>query len=212
MTEPTAGKRRRRKEARPAELIEAGLAEFTEKGFAAARLDDVAHRAGVAKGTIYRYFDSKEALFLAAIRSRVTPVLGGIEAMVDGYPGTTRELLEHLFRAFYDRVLTSEAPVLMRIIIAEGQRFPDIPAEYHREIITRGQRLLRRILERGVARGEVRSGPVLDAPMVLIAPVIMTAIWRLTFEAAQPIDIERVFRAHADLVFNGLLLPARDHA
>lgn len=197
--------RRRRKEARPGELIEAGLAEFAEKGFAATRLDDVARRAGVAKGTIYRYFDSKEALFQAALRSRVVPVFDDIESLVEQYPGSTRKLLHTFFRTLYERVVASEVPLLMRVIIAEGQRFPEIPAFYHRETVAKAQSLLKKILERGIARGEFRKSPVLDAPIVLIAPAIVAALWRLTFEPVQPLDTGKMLEAHADLVFRGLL-------
>lgn len=204
-----SARRQRRKEARPGELIEAGLAEFADKGFAATRLEDVARRAGVSKGTIYRYFENKEALFQAALRSRVVPVFGDLEALVDDYPGNTRDLLHTLFRALYERVVASEVPLLMRVIIAEGQRFPEIPAFYYRETVAKAQALLKRILERGVARGEFREGPVLNAPIVLVAPAIVTALWRLTFEPVQPLDPEKMLEAHADLVFRGLIAQDR---
>lgn len=209
MNTETGRRRQRRKEARPSELIEAGLAEFIEKGFAGARLDDVARRAGVSKGTIYRYFESKEALFLAALRSRVMPVFGDMEALVEGFPGSTPDLLKLLLGAVYERLIASEVPLLMRVIIAEGHRFPEIPALYHRETVAKAQGLLRRILERGIERGEFRASPVLDAPIVLMAPAIVTALWRLTFEQVQPLDAGKMLEAHLDVLFRGIVAEER---
>lgn len=202
---PPAVARTRRKEARPAELIEAGLAEFAARGFAAARLDDVARRAGVAKGTIYRYFADKEALFLAAVQSRATPVLGEIDAFVDHFPGSTRELLHFLLRTVYARLVDTDLKVLMRVIIAEGHNFPALTEVYHREMISRGQALLARIVARGIARGEIRQGAASELPLIIMAPAIMAAIWRMTFEAHEPIATERFIAAHLELLDRGLL-------
>jgi AcrR family transcriptional regulator len=199
--------RRRRKEARPAELIEAGLQEFARHGFAATRLEDVARRAGVAKGTIYVYFKDKEALFLAAVRSRVTPVFAEITGFVDAFPGTTRDLLQLLIGTVHRQLVGSDLKVLMRIIIAEGERFPVLTEHYYGEIISKGRALLERIVARGIARGEVREGPLADLPLVVMAPAIMAAIWRMTFDRYAPISSEAFLAAHLDLVFHGLLQP-----
>ena len=200
-----APRHRRRKEARPAELIEAGLQEFALNGFSAARLDDVARRAGVVKGTIYRYFSDKEALFLAAVRSRITPVFDGITGLVDGFAGTTRDLLQLMLETIHRQLVNSEVRVLMRIIIAEGERFPALTDLYYREVISKGRALLERVVARGVERGEVREGAAADLPLVVVAPAIMAAIWRITFDRYAPIDGEAFLAAHLDLVFNGLL-------
>jgi len=203
--EPERTPRRRRKEARPAELIEAGLQEFAQHGFAATRLDDVARRAGVAKGTIYRYFSDKEALFLAAVQSRVLPIFDQITGFVDLFPGTTRELLTLIFETLHRQLARSDLPVLVRVIIAEGPRFPALTEHYYREVIAKGRALLERIVARGIARGEVREGAVSHLPMVIFAPAIMAAIWRTTFDRHAPISTEAFLAAHLDLVFNGLL-------
>ena len=198
---------RRRKEARPAELIDAGLQEFALHGFAAARLEDVARRAGVVKGTIYRYFADKEALFLAAVRSRITPVFDEITGFVDTFPGSTRELLQLMLASVHKQLVNSEVRVLIRIIIAEGERFPALPELYYREIIAKGRTLLERIVARGIERGEVRKGSVANLPIVIMAPAIMAAIWGMTFDRHAPISSEAFLAAHLDLVFNGLLTP-----
>ncbi len=204
--------RRRRKEARPAELIEAGLQEFAHHGFAATRLEDVARRAGVAKGTIYLYFSDKEALFLAAVQSRVTPVFDRIAGFVDAFPGTTRDLLTLIFETIHRQLVGSDLGVLVRIIIAEGPRFPALTEHYYREIIAKGRGLLERIVERGIARGEVREGAAARLPIIVFAPALMAAIWRVTFDRHAPIAAEDFLAAHLDLVFNGLLKPGTDGA
>ena len=204
----TTGRRqRRRKEARPGELIDAGLQEFATHGFAATRLEDVARRAGVVKGTIYRYFADKEALFLAAVRSRITPVFDEISGSAAAFPGTTRELLQFILTVVHRRLVDSEAPVLIRIMIAEGERFPALTELYYREIVGKGRALLEAIVARGIARGEVRPGAAAELPLVIMAPAIMAAIWRMTFNRHAPISSEAFLAAHLDLVFNGLLKP-----
>ena len=201
----TARPRRRRKEARPSEIIEAGLLEFSENGFAGTRLEDVATRAGIAKGTIYRYFDSKEALFEAAVLSRVTPVIDGVEAMVDAFPGSSADLLGLVLARIYGEIVGSDVHVLMRIIISEGARFPAISEAYYRRTVAKGRALIGRIVTRGVARGEFRAGAAADLPMVAVAPAIMAAVWRMTFEQFDPVPPERFLAAHLDLVLYGLV-------
>jgi len=209
-TVTTPRPRRRRKEARPAELVKAGLEEFAVNGFAGTRLDDVARRAGVAKGTIYRYFADKEALFLAAVRTEVAPMFEQIIGFVDGYPGTTRDLLKLIFETIHRQLVNSDLRVLIRIIIAEGERFPTLTELYYTETISKGRALLEQIVARGIARGEVRQGPAANLPLVLVAPALMAAIWRMTFDQYSHISSEAFLDAHIDVVFNGLLTPDAD--
>lgn len=204
-TVPAPKRRQRRKDARPAELIEAGLREFAEKGFAGTRLEDVARRAGVSKATIYLYFADKEALFLAAVRSRVAPVLLQVEDAVDHFPGSTRMLLELLLRTVYAQLVDSDLRGLMRIIVSEGRHFPQLIEHHHRESITIGRRLLAKIIERGVARGEFRPGPVTKVPLVVVAPAITASLWKITFDHLDPLPMDDYIEAHVDLIMNGLL-------
>ena len=197
--------RKRRKEARPGEIVEAGLREFAEKGFAAARLEDIAARAGIVKGTIYRYFENKEALFREAVRLRILPVLQEADEMVEQYPGPTADLLRGLIQAIYARFVASDTKVLLRIIVAEGQRFPDIPAYYHREMITKGEALLRKIIARGVERGEFRETAVSDYPVIIVAPALAAAILQMAFATQNSVDLDRYREAHLDIVLNGLV-------
>ncbi len=200
----TKPKRRRRKSARPGEIIEAGVAEFAEKGFAATRLDDVAARAGVVKGTIYLYFDGKEDLFEKAVISRVGPAFETFEGLVAKAEGSSEDLLRTMITIGYRTIIETDAKALLRIIIAEGPRFPAITAFYHQTFIAKGQHLLSQIIRRGIERGEFREGPAADLPLVIMAPMILTAIYKQTFERHQPIPTDAFLNAHLDLIFGGL--------
>jgi AcrR family transcriptional regulator len=197
--------RRRRKDTRPGEIVEAGLAEFGTHGFAAARMEDVARRAGVAKGTVFLYFPTKEALF-EAVATRVTPLQDDLLAQLDSHPGTSLDLLRALLTRLYEAMARPEVTALMRVMIAEGPRFPAILESWHRVSIQRAQALLERIIARGVASGEIRPGALTELPMILVGPAIMTAVWRMTFNTIQPLPIERFRDAHLDLITRAFLV------
>jgi AcrR family transcriptional regulator len=180
--------------------MEAGLAEFALRGFEAARMEDVARRAGVAKGTVFLYFPTKEALFEAALRSRLAPVLEGMETALDAYPGPTIDLLRMLVDRVHSDLVATDAAAVMHMILAEGPRFPALLETYHRESIARAAGLLHRIVQRGVARGEFRDGAVADLPMVLMAPALMAALWRQTFDRLAPIAPNRFRAAHIEML------------
>ena len=196
----------RRKDARPGDLIEAAFKEFAAKGYAACRLDDVAARAGVAKGTIYRYFKDKNALFIATVRSRLPP-FSAMTEVIAGFPGPTRLLVEHLVTMAHTLIIDSELPVLLRIIIGEGHRFPALTQLYHQEGVAKGRALFEQIVARGVSRGEIRADHAPLLPMVMMSPMVMAVVWRLTFEGIEPLDRQEVLRAHLDLLFGHPFLP-----
>jgi len=202
---PDPPKTRRRKDARPGEILSAGISEFEANGFHGANLARIAKSAGIAKGTIYLYYPSKEALFLAAIEEHINSVMGESEAELSAVEGTTRELLTRLLRNMYDRFVHGKAHPLFRVLLREGDRMPSVIRDYHAITVERGTKLLSKILERGVARGEVRPGPMLDTPQIIIAPAIFFAVHKMMFEDAQAIEFERFFEAHLDLLFNGVL-------
>jgi AcrR family transcriptional regulator len=202
MTDPL--KRRRRKEARPGEIIAAGLAEFAEKGFAATRLEDVGTRAGVSKGTIYLYFPSKEALFEAAVRERLVTLMEGLAEEATAHDGPVEDLLRHLLEAIYARLVGGDAGVLLKVLIAEGQRFPKLVELYRTMALSRGMALIRSILARGIAKGEIRDAPAASDPRLVIAPAIVAAIFTQVFARGAPLDRDAFLEAHLDLVLNGL--------
>ena len=204
-TGPMPKKRGRpRKDERPAELLEASFLEFAEKGFLATRLDDVAARAGVAKGTVYLYYDSKEALFEAAVRSRMLPVVAQVGTLSQQHDGPTVDLLRLIVRVMYARLRDPSVRTLLRILIADGQRFPNLIAFYHREVLSKLTSVLKIIIARGVTRGEFRQGALTDLPEVLVSPGIMGAIWQMTFATEEDIPLERFMAAHLDLIERAL--------
>jgi len=200
--------RKRRKDERPGEIIAAGLAVFADKGFAAARLDDVAKRAGIAKGTIYLYFDNKEALFLAAVESLATPAFADLEQILHTAPMSTRDLLKTLVRKAHLLLADSDLPILMNIIISEGRNFPQLTDLYYETSVARGRKLLAMLMERGIERGELKENAATRLPIVLIAPAIMAAVWGMTFGPRQPISTQDFLEAHIDFLFEGVWVDA----
>jgi AcrR family transcriptional regulator len=196
--------RKRRKEARPSEILEAGFYEFAEKGFDGTRLDKVAARAGVAKGTIYLYFSSKEELFEAAVRSRIIPVVGYLESLVDMSQEPTKQLLKMMFEMMYQKLSDPDVRTIIKIIIAEGDRFPELTEFYYNEFISKIVTILEKIIDRGVQRGELQISPATKLPQVLIAPAIMAAIWQITFSPYKAISLNQFLEAHIDLMMNGI--------
>jgi AcrR family transcriptional regulator len=200
--------RQRRKEQRPGEIVEAALQEFARHGFAATRLEDVAERAGVTKGTIYFYFKDKEELFKAATRSALLPALKEIETLSSDFEGSAEDLLRAHFRAFYALLIKNpRARQIMRLLIAEGPQFPELVDFYYRDVVSRGISVLRRVIERGIARHEFRRTRALEFPQVVFGPVVGAMIWTLLMHEKHPLDFDAYARAHLDLVLNGLKKP-----
>jgi len=207
MSDPTVSSpRRRRKEARPQELTAAALALFVEKGFAATRLDEIAARAGVSKGTLYLYFDSKEALFRAVIREGVVPAIEAGEAMLaeqgDDPPGLLRAFME----AWWERIGSTELAGIPRLIMAEAGNFPEVARYYNDAVIQRGLALLRAAVQRGIDRGIFRPVDTTVIDILMIAPLIHFASWRSSLApcCGHTVDPQAYLEAHIDMVLHGL--------
>jgi len=217
-SEPHAPRWRRRKEARPAELIAAALDLFAERGFAGTKIEDVASRAGVTKGTVYLYFGSKEALLEAVVRETIVSEIERAERHVDEYTGSARELLVSYLRHWWHAVGETKLAAIAKLMMAESASFPDLAAFYVGEVVQRGRRLLARILERGVASGEFRPVDVPQAVRVVLAPLLHASMWRQSFFQCEqmPLDVEAYLRTHVDLLMHGITAPAHeddtDHA
>ncbi|ACL63085.1 TetR/AcrR family transcriptional regulator [Methylobacterium nodulans] len=196
--------RRRRKEARPAEITAAALSVFAEKGFAASRLEDVAERAGASKGTIYLYFDTKEALFEAVVHEAFAPLLDRVGKAKRDPRARSEDLLRLVIETIYRDLVGTDRRQILRMMIAEGTRFPHLVEFYHREAVSRGKALLGEIISQGIARGEFVDGPAARCPEVVIGPAIMAGVWKLVFERIERLDLDRFIAAHLDLVLNGL--------
>jgi len=201
----TAPKRTRRKEARPGEIIAAGIAEFAEHGFERARLDRIAKAAGVAKGTIYLYFENKEALFMAAVEEYVLVTMTETEVELEmGDDLSTTDLITRMIGRAYAKMTAQEPLAIMRILVAEGHRFPHLMATYHNTVIARGTDLIKRLLERGVKRGEFPESPVTRIPEIIVAPVMFMAMNRMTFADLHPLDQDDFREAHIQMVLSAL--------
>lgn len=197
--------RRRRKDARPSELTAAALALFVDKGFAATRLDDVAARAGVSKGTLYLYFSSKEALFKAVIEDGMVAVLAAAEEHLANHQGSAADLLRELLLGWWQQIGSTAMAGLTKLIISESRNFPEMAQYYHDGVITRGRALLRRALERGVGSGEFRPLNVEAAVDVIMAPLLMLAISRFSLcLCGQQVAPEAYLETHLDLLVRGL--------
>jgi AcrR family transcriptional regulator len=197
---------RRRKDARPQEILEAALKVFAEKGFAATRLEEIAARAGVAKGTIYLYFPSKEAVFTALVKEKLGGRVTAFADLAKGHEGPVAPLLASLLRAIGYFIRTSDYVVLPKIVIAEAGNFPHLARMYRDEVILRGMALLGGVIEAGMKRGEFRTLPVEHAVRMCLAPLLFIAVWRTTFDQfdAKPYDYEGLVEDHITTILRGL--------
>ncbi len=190
---------RRRKEDRPQEITEAALAAFAEKGYAATRVDDVAKRAGVSKGLLYLYFKTKEDLFKAVIRSFVVPRIEALTAIVDSSEMSAEDFLRGPFFDFVKTVPGSPISILIRLMIAEGPKHPDLLQFYWDNVVSRGLDAITEVLERGVQQGEFRRSVVNDLPHLFAMPVLFSVVFKLLFEKECP-DTDKLIETQLDLL------------
>ena len=193
------GVREARSAARREAILAAALDEFSLRGFEAARLDDVARRAGVAKGTIYLYFRDKESLFQELIRAMLTPVVGTIEAMGEG-DLPFRAIADRIAEFFVREIYETRRRDVIRLMIAEGPRFPKLAEFYYREVLSRIIAAMRALLRRAAARGEVSPGLV-DFPQIIAAPGLIAILWSCLFERFEPLDVRAMMKTHIELIF-----------
>jgi AcrR family transcriptional regulator len=181
-------------------IIDAALDEFVARGFAATRLDDVAKRAGVAKGTIYLHFRDKEALFQELIRTALVPLIGRLAAPPPA-GGSVRAALEGFAQTFAQEVVTTRRGDIVRLIVAEGARFPAIADFYYREVVSRGMAGMRALIQLGIDSGEIRQEGLTRFPQIVVAPAIVAVIWQGLFGKHAPLDAAEMLRVHLDLIF-----------
>jgi AcrR family transcriptional regulator len=194
----SAGRKARSAERRDA-ILTAALDEFSIRGFEAARLDDVARRAGVAKGTIYLYFRDKESLFQELIRTMLTPLVGTIEAIGEAEL-PIHLLADRIVDLFVREVYETRRKDVLRLMISEGRRFPKLAEFYYREVLSRIIAAVRSLLRRAAARGEVPEG-LADFPQIIAAPGLVAIIWSGLFERFEPLDVRKMMKTHIDLLF-----------
>jgi AcrR family transcriptional regulator len=199
----------RRKDARPQELLAAALDLFVERGYASTRLEDVAKRAGVSKGTLYLYFTNKEELFKAVVRENIVPALGEAEDIISTFEGHSAELLRCVVIGWWERLGATKASGIIKLVMAEAGNFPDLALFYQEEVISRSTNMMAGMFERGVARGEFRPIDVRVMTQVLIAPMLMLITWKHSVgpcsdEQSDPMVFLEAF---LDMALNGLLPP-----
>ncbi|UFZ06651.1 TetR/AcrR family transcriptional regulator; helix-turn-helix transcriptional regulator [Bradyrhizobium ontarionense] len=196
----TAASRADRAAERRAAIVQAAMDEFIARGFAATRLDDIARRAGVAKGTIYLHFKDKESMFEELIRTAILPFVSRLAAPPPP-SGSVRDMVEVLAKMFLQEVAGTRRADLVRLIIAEGPRFPAIADFYYREVVSRGLAAMRGLIQLAIARGEIREPKLVQFPQLMIAPMMVAVIWKSLFEHHAPLDAEAMLHTHLDLIF-----------
>ena len=189
----------RRKEDRPQEITDAAFAAFAENGYAATRVEEVAKRAGVSKGLLYLYFKTKEELFKAVVRSVVMPRVDALEAELDSSDMTAEAFIRGPVLDFMKQVPGSPVSVVIRLMIAEAPKHPDLVEFYWENVASRGLGALQRMIGRGVENGEFRSSAVDELPQLLLAPVMMSVVWGLVF-ANRSLDTDRLIETNIDMI------------
>ena len=207
MLEARSETRRRRKAERPQEILEAAFTEFSRNGYATTTLERIAERAGVTKGTIYVYFENKEHLFISMVRDFTKGAQETMQELLDTHEGSTADLLRAQFGFIYEHLVNDPRKrEVLRMLIAEAPRFPALTDRYQEEIQRPCMDLLRKTIQRGIDRGEIRQSTVTECPLVIIAPIALVDTWIMMFEDRHPLDLKTYFDAHLELVLNGLLV------
>jgi AcrR family transcriptional regulator len=189
----------RRKEDRPQEITEAAFLVFAEKGYASARVDDVATRAGVSKGLLYLYFKTKEELFKAVIKSVVIRRVDALLLAVDETELSSAEFVRGPLLEFMKRVPGSPIAIVIRLLISEGHKHPDLVDYYWDNVVSKGLNAISRFVERGVQKGEFRETAVTNLPQLILAPMMLSMIWRILF-AKRSLDTDKLMETHIDMI------------
>ena len=200
---------RRRKEERPRDIVAAALAAFAEKGFAGARMEAIATRAGISKGTLYLYFATKEEMFRAVVREVVVPNIVEVEKAALAADLPFAAMVRGLLPRFAEIVTTVPVGAVAKIVIGESRNFPELARVWHDEVILKAIGLIAGVIERAQARGEVRPGDPRTHAFSLMGPMLMGVLWRETFTpiGGAALDLPAIARQHAETVLGGLLVP-----
>lgn len=174
-------------------------------GFAATRIEDVARRAGITKGTVYLYFDSKETLFRALLEQESSRTFAEFDILLDTYDGTAPALLHLLIRQAGSQLLAGDLRHLIRLLIAEGPRFPDLLAFHHAQVIRGGRQRIERVIRYGIERGEFRDNGLADFPQIIIAGPMLAMLWESLFANLEPLNVETYLDTLADTLLRGVI-------
>ena len=199
---------RRRKEERPGDIIAAALEVFTEKGFAGARIEEIARRAGISKGTLYLYFETKEEMFRAVVREVVAPNVETVRASFEAVDMPFGEMLRLFLARFAGIVTTVPVGAVAKMVVGESRNFPEIAKVWHDDVIQKAVGLLAGLVERAQAKGEVREGDPRTHAFSIMGPMLIGVLWRETFTpvGGATLDLPAIARQHAETVLGGLLV------
>ena len=199
-------RRERRKQERPGELLQAALQLFVEKGFAATRVEEVALRAGVSKGTLFLYYDSKEDLFKAVIQAHLSEHFSAWDQEYELFEGSTPDLLRYGIQSWWERIGSTLAGGLTKLVLSESRNFPEVAAYYREQVMRPGQALMQRILQRGIDRGEFQALDVQAASLSLISAMVFLMMWRHSMSGCTPgpdFDPRAFLMSHLETVLKG---------
>lgn len=200
-------KHTRRKEARPGELLDAALTLFVEKGYAATRVEEVAKRAGVSKGTLFLYFASKEELFKAVVRENISGKFPGWNAEFKSYEGSTADLLRRCMVTWWAHLGSTKASGITKLMMSEAHNFPELAAFYEHEVIQPGNELIKRVLQRGVDQGEFRPINMKYGLYIVLAPMLFLSTWKHSLgpcTTSDPLVPEEYIDVQVETILNGL--------
>lgn len=202
-----APKFRRRKAERPAEIVAAAFAVFAEKGFAAAKLDEIAARAGVSKGALYLYFETKEDLFRAVVGQAIAPNIATVRAMAAAHPGPLADLLRGVAAHVVGVVAATPIGGVLKMVVGEARNFPELARVWHDALVSLALDAVSDAIAAAQARGEVRPGDPRIYALQLISPVLVAVLWRETFVpvGAPPFDLSAVMAQHVETILGGML-------
>jgi AcrR family transcriptional regulator len=204
--EAPAPRWQRRKDARPSEILAAAMQTFVEHGYAATKLEDVAKRAGITKGTLYIYFESKEALFKAVVRENVAPILATAEQLAGDRSVDPEQLLQRLVTDWWEAMGPSGLGGLPKLVMSEAANFPELAQFWYDEVVKRGRQIFAQVLRRGVEQGAFRAVDIDLAVRMILAPVLMAAIWKHSFLACEKeaFPVEQYLATSVDIFLRGV--------
>ena len=197
---------KRRKEARPEEILDAALELFTVKGFSSTRMVDVAKAAGISKGTLYLYFDSKEAIFRDVVKQRITPQIDEVEALVENFEGSQAELLKQLINGWWMSIACTSLSAIPKIVVAESGNFPELASYFTQNVVIRSRNLFSKVISRGMINGEFNLYESEAVARLVVAPLVQATIW---MHSLKPYDDEsgtqNYLQLHTEFILNSLV-------
>lgn len=209
LAQPTSTntRRARRKDARPGELLAAALDLFVEKGYAATRVEEVANRAGVSKGTLFLYFSSKEELFKSVVRAHISGHFASWSEEIEQFDGSSQEMLRDCLQSWWEHIGSTKASGIPKLMMSEARNFPELGAFYHQEVVQPGRALVARILQRGITRGDFRPMDLEYGVYMVLAPLLFLSMWMHSLDAcgepATRIEPEKYLSTQLDMLLFG---------